>query len=212
MKLTIGIPTRGEINGRLAMWLAKQSKMFDITPIVGFCKTDDYHAYVKVFNAAFKSDCDYFILIQDDIIPYDGVIEGLVSPKKDVVIAPVWHFDGQRKDIHLGVHFGEFKQPEQGFRLYRTRKGVERCSSGGFGCVCISRKVIDKFNNSRENPLTVSNYVRGFVGQELDNIFFEKLKLLGLEVWVNWDIDKLIHNRYIALDTEVLENFVRHYG
>ena len=160
-----------------------------------------------LFNALADGDYSHLMFIDSDIVPPYGTLEKLMVHDKDIIAAPVWHFDPNKKDIHLGVHIGK----DNAERLYfmAPRNGVERVHYTCASCMLVKRKVVLGFRKAKEEFVYMSKLIPKFsTEQNTDSIFFAKAAKLGFEIWVDWDIKNVVHRRAVDLSDAVLERFV----
>lgn len=209
--IVIGIPTRGDdLHWGLAMFLINQAKRVDIK--VGFvmcvCPISARRAQEGNLKEMWNTDADYYMTLDTDIVPPEDAIDKMMACDKDVVVAPVWHFDPPSKEIHLNIHYKDLK-----YRSYLPKQGgMEKIAYASFGCVLMKKSVRDRFQGAGENPIRWSPLLGEqdpMNNMENDNIFFGKCIKLGVEAYVCWDVRGLVHNRRIAMSNEVLSSYYR---
>lgn len=207
-KVLIGIPTRGcdIFHGLVAFLLRQQDKKNPRVDVVfSRCGTSANHAEESLFQELARTDYDYLMMIDSDVAPPLGTLEILMADDKDIIGAPVWHFDASDKDIHLGVHIIN----DNARRLYFMRKGVQQVHYTSYSCMLVKKKVAMGFHKAKEEFVYMSKLIPKWnTKQNTDSIFFAKARKLGFEVWVDWDIKGIVHRRPIDLSDPVLEKFV----
>lgn len=211
-RVIVGIPTRGDDIGcglmRFLLTTISEKNDLAINVIIGQSGVSAALAVDKVWEmlASQLGSFDYYLQIDTDIVPPKGAIESMIAKDKDIVVAPIWHYDNISKDIHLNIHPQHLRQ-----RQYKIRvSGCEKIYSSSLGFVLMKHKVVEGFIKTKESPIHWSPLLGGYTGEDVhnDNVFFAKAAKLGYEVWVDWDVQGVIHNRKIELSTEVLGRFV----
>jgi len=210
-KLIIGVCTRGnDLYYRLVDWFipyVNQPKM----PTEILLKSSPYSAAVgqgMIMEAAVAKGADYLLMLDSDIGPTDGCLEQLMSHDKDIILAPIWFFDEAKKDIHINVIL-----PHSASRLHTKGKGLERIVSGSFGLMLVKVSALKKFKDAGESFVEWSPFIDVAYKKAglSDNIFFAKADKLGIEAWVDWDIDGITHYRLVELCDETVKNIRESY-
>lgn len=215
MKITIGITSRGaDIYYKLVDWLVYYNQCrpieWDLEIAVHMSPYSADAGQQKVFDSAVNNNSDYLFIVDADVCPPKGCIEKMIERGKDIILAPVWHFDNSLKDIHLGIA----NEPTLKKRIYSPSVGLQQIFGGGFGAMLVSKKVLNSFNNNKES-FTKWSSILPEDSKDLasDNIFFQKCQKLGLEVFVDWDIKKVSHYRPVELCQETVDNLLsKHYA
>lgn len=203
--IIIAFPTRGnDIGSGLVSWLLYHTDHYVLmskSPLSARIAQEEL--FRRVATDACK--CDYAFFLDTDIVPERDAIVKMVAHNKDIITAPVWHYDENTKDIHIGVHYDfEYK------RHHLLKTGVEQIKAASFSATLVSRKVLDTFMNAKESPVRWSPLLdeeHKETAPHNDNIFYLKAYRLGLEAWIDWDI-KIEHNRRVTLSSEVINNLV----
>jgi hypothetical protein len=159
-----------------------------------------------LFTTLAKYPSDYICILDTDVGPRIDTVVRMIERDKDIVSCPTWMYDGSNQDIHLNVHYDDamtrVKSPRQG--------GMEKVNSTSWACVCISHRVLQAFAQAGEeftkwSPLLLEDHKN----LPPDTIFYQKAKMLGFDVWVDWDLEFATHHKYVALDAPTLETFVK---
>ena len=176
---------------------------WDVNVIFGISNTAAFLAQEALFKAVYDDEADFMYHVDSDVVPINGTLQKLLDCKKDLVIAPIWHCD--KKGMHLNVHRND------GVRLFIPKdSGVEKIVSASFGVMLVSRKVLGAFRNAQESPVKHSTMLEPILeGAESDNIFFWKLKLLGLKAYVCWDAKGATHFKRVALNDRLIETITK---
>jgi len=150
-------------------------------------------------------DYDYVLMVDSDVAPPADALLKLLAVQRDIVVAPVWHFDINTEDIHLNIHYTQELDPEN--RIYKVKdSGVEKICSSSFAVMLLSREVFKRFREAGESYTTYTPFLPPyFEGRESDNIFFGKAYLLGLDAYVCWDVHDTVHCRAANLSTRIIE-------
>lgn len=124
-----------------------------------------------------KTDCDYFMCVDEDIVPPPNVLD-LVLLDKDVVgaVCPQWR-EGD-------TYFVVMDKVEGGYKPVPVdrRGGLQQYDAVGTGCMIIKRKVLEKVKRPFERK-----WQDGFAVLGLDLYFCEKARAQGFEVWAHWE-------------------------
>jgi hypothetical protein len=201
MRITIAIASRGcDIYCKLVDWLVcyaqEPPKGWVINTYVVMSPYSAACGQEKLFQKAVEDCSDYLFIVDADVCPPKGCLEKMVVDGKDIVIAPVWHYDMTQYDIHLGVN-KDLKLRE---RLYNVGSGVEEIVGGGFGAMLVSKGVLDEFVRRGESFVHHSSMLSDGQSTFLsDNVFFFKAGKMGFKTWVDWDISPVSHYRYVEL-------------
>lgn len=211
--LVIGIPTRGsDISSGLFTFILNiimQKPSSNLCVLLGESSVSAVLAVGKLWEMLkdILGTFDYYMQIDSDVVPPLTAIDSMIAKDKDIVVAPIWHYDSISKDIHINIHLDNLEH-----RFYGLRSGgCERIYASSLGCVLMKHKVVETFIKSKEDPIGWSSLLGEYTGKHIhnDNIFFAKANKLGLETWVDWDVKNVIHKRGIELSTEVLGKFVQ---
>lgn len=204
-RIIIGITSRGnDINHRLARWLfdMAKDKSNDYQVILMQCPLSAQVGEEALLKSLEDIDFDYAFITDTDVSCENETIGKLLEVDKDIVVGPVWHYDGYTEDIHLNIHKTGMENLGMKSRIYYPKKeGVEKIISSSFACLLLSKKVFSIF---KEKGLS---YVTDNTKRHGDNIFFQTVHNLGIDVWVRWDIQTR-HTRLVDLSTEVVEKLV----
>ena len=135
-----------------------------------------------------KSEATHLLMLDSDVLPPPRLIETLLLHDKDMVGGwyskkekfPVKDVEGNTKIIQRPVVY-DFDSVKDGMPYYINRlnagKGLESVDAAGAGLWLMSRKAAEALG---KNP-----YGDG-VGEDL--LMCYKLKQLGFDLWVDWDI------------------------
>ncbi len=212
IRLLVGIPTRGnDISSGLFRFIIDtiaQKNDIAMKVMIGQSSVAAAFAVDKLWEmmATQIDEFDYYMQIDSDVVPPVGTIESMVNKDKDIVVAPVWHYDSISKDIHLNIHPRHLRERQYKIRL----SGCEKIYSSSLGLIIMKQKVARQFIETRESPIHWTPMLGDYTGIDIhnDNVFFAKAAKLGFETWVDWDVFNVIHQRGIELSTEVLSKFL----
>jgi hypothetical protein len=136
-----------------------------------------------------KTQATHLLMLDSDVLPPPRLIERLLTHDKDMVGG--WYKKKEKFGVknHQGVVqivqrpvVYDFLKEENGAPLYSQRiyagKGLESVDGAGAGCWMMSRKVAEALG---ESPYSM---VQG--GEDLN--ICKKIKSLGFELWIDWDI------------------------
>ena len=196
MKILVGCPTAEAMKPSLVPYIqglmnfTYKDKDF---LIVDNSETDDYSEYIASFDIPVQKDTyfpelkerivhsrnilrqkvldgdyDYFLSLEQDVIPPIDVIERLLEHKKDVVSGvyyTVYYFNGEPKVRPLIWKDVPSEPEKMQFMGEEARLGmqnpdvpqlhkIKRC---GLGCVLISKKVLEKVK-FRNHPQTFDDF------------------------------------------------------
>jgi len=210
--IVIGLSTRGkDIHHKLLNFLITQYVRTDIDVVlaVSECNVSAMVTVEKLWKTVKDVKFDYLLFVDSDTVPASNTIDVLIATGKDVVVAPIWYYDVYMKELHLNVHYVDDTQ-----RLYMPKShGVERIGASSLGTTLITRKVYDTFVEAGEHPVMWSKLIdKDYEFRHNDNIFFAKLRALGIEAYVNWDAIGVEHYTAVGLSTESLTNFLKNAG
>jgi len=206
LKVAIGIPTRGaDLWYKTMLYAMKEFARADMEVIVVFSESNvsARNAQDRLFKgiAYHDNNFDYALFLDGDVCVPEDTLDRLIARGKDIMVAPVWHYDHINHDIHLGVHYTASFE-----RIYAPREGIERIFGASFSCVLVSKKVLNAFRLMDESAVKWSPLLPLEHNRDAnDNIFFRKCFRLGFETWVDWDIKTASHFRRVELCTTTVE-------
>ena len=207
-KVLIGIATRGnDIYYKLCGWLLnqKESRLDCIDVLFARCHTGAAFAQNLIFKKTVEYDYDYLFMIDSDICPPDDIIDRLIEHDKDIIKAPVWHYDPASLEIHLDVT----KQGDIIRRHMCATVGVERILTSSFSCLLVKKCVLRRFVETGEDFTIWSPLIKDFYKDlQSDTIFYAKTKALGFETWVDWGIRDIVHHRIVELGSPTLDKYM----
>lgn len=205
-KIVIGMASRGyDVCPHAITFVSHIQKTHDAEFVSQICGFNAVPAQEGVFWRAHEMGADYLLIIDSDVIPIPEVLDKLLECKKDIVVAPVWHYNAVNGQIFVDATKMLDKRV-----LDIKESGVEEIISASFGCVLISKKVIDTFFDSKQMFV----YWSDFLPTEAypcssDIIFFLKAKKLGFQAYVCWDAQGSEHYTRIHLSNRVLNQFLK---
>jgi len=161
----------------------------------------------QLFGMIADNPFGHILIVDSDVAPTVETPVRMIERDVDIISCPTPMFDGANRDIHYNVHrSGNFDRvycPEQAGR------GMERVSNTSWACVMIRHRVFEMFRQQKEeftkwSPILPDDF------KELppDSMFFEKCKVFGFDVWMDWDLEMATHHKYVSLDGVSLEKFV----
>lgn len=205
MKVIVGIVSRGnDINYRLAQFLYRLRLDTSNVYLEPFMSKSPYSLQVGqefLFKTLEGMDFDYAFITDTDVACEQWVINKLLEVGKDVVVGPVWQCDANTSDIHLNVR----KKGRVDVTYYPRKDGVEQIDAASFSCMLVSKRVFNAFRDNGESYFV--DAAMNINPLQTDEIFFRKLKKLGIEAWIRWDIET-VHYKVVDLSTKVIDRFI----
>lgn len=113
---------------------------------------------------------DYFLCLEQDVIPPSNIIELLLSYEKDIISAVVPHLLVREKGVfemallgfHDANHPGKYVYLDWG-NLQKYKEGIIKVNYCGTACILISRKVLEKISfryeftdKTKDNPTNLT--------------------------------------------------------
>lgn len=135
-KIFVGIPNTGTLRTELVEWLMKQEAVIFMPQ----AKPHD-HCRNIIVNKFLKSDCQWLLMVDSDVIPPDNVCT-MVSNDVDVCSAHV-------STIANGevIPVGMIKNADGYHHDFKHSKpGLHKVDAVGTGCILIKRSVFDKLD------------------------------------------------------------------
>ena len=160
------------------------------------------HGQQKLFEIFRDNKHDHLLLLDCDVVPSNDAYQRMVAHKKDIVVAPVWFYDDESNSVFYGI-FDSPKSTVNDRKMIPKNKGLDRMYSGGFGCMLISRKAIERFGNesfTEWSPLLPERFKHNIAS---DSIFWGKCYALGIEAYVDWSIETT-HYRSVGLSNSMI--------
>jgi len=210
MRITISIASRGcDIYCKLVDWIVSYVQVrpheWDMRIFVHMSPYSAASGQEQLFRKAIENESDYLFIVDADVCPPKDCLEKMIARDKDIIIAPVWHYDMTQNDIHLGVN----KDPELRKRLYKNGEGIEQIIGGGFGAMLVRKNVLDEFVKRNETFVTHSAMLSNGQSEFLsDNVFFSKAAIMGFKTWCDWDCSPVSHYRYVELCNATVDNLI----
>ena len=210
-KIAIGIASRGyDIIPPLVGFIVDTMTKYEIELIINSCGFSAAISQEVVFQNALCRGCDYLLLVDTDVTPPGNALDVLLSCNKDIVSAPVWHYNAGLGVIHLNA---TRKLNELTFK--ENTSGVEEVETTSFGCILISKKVLDAFKEAGESfvywsKLLDEKYNNNVISS--DTIFYFKAKKLGFPTYVCWDLKGCEHFTRVNLSSRMLGVFLDNLG
>ena len=206
-KILIGVATRGnDIYYKLCGWLLNQkdSKAEHIDVLFAVCHTGAAFAQNLIFEQLVAQPYDYLFLVDSDLHPPDDIIDKLISHDKDIIKAPVWHYD----PISLEIHADITKKEDMIRRYNCPTGGVEKIFTSSFSCLMIKRRVLERFIQKGETFTLWSPLIHPqFKASQSDSIFFAKTRAFGFDAWVDWSLRDVVHHKIVDLGGPVLDKY-----
>lgn len=208
MKIAIGLATRGDdIVPSLVTFVTRNVLQYDAGFVWKACGWSAQIPQEAVYQEAVKLDVDYLLMVDSDVTPPFNALDRLLADGKDVISAPIWHYDAHSGSIHLNI------TKELGWHLFTDSTGIEKICSSSFGCLLISKKVLQKFKEEGEtfvywSPMLSENFKQS----SSDVILFEKIKKFGFDVYVDWDIKGCVHYTKVHLCDAILRKFWENFN
>jgi hypothetical protein len=211
-KVIIGLPTRGaDIHPELMMWILNTRMLHqEYNVAYARCGASAIMGVKELLNVVtpkmLNEEYTHYLQLDTDILPPLNALDIMLAKDKDIVCAPIWHYDDITKEIHINVHYKGDKYR----RHLLGHHGIEEIDASSFGFTLISKHVFQVFNEAKEDFITMSPLIKEEEtrGVHNDCIFFAKIHKLGLKAYVDWDVKDIIHARKIDLCSEVLNKFI----
>jgi len=175
----IGVITTGEMDARLSFALPVLASdprfTVQIRPFIGRPASHNRNGAVKKF---LESQYDYFMMIDDDIIPPMNILD-LVEMDKDVIgaVCPQWKMNDLLWVVMDKVENGYKQVPVD------RRKGMQEVDAVGSGCLVMRRNVLESICA----PFSRQWTKEGLQKLGLDFSFCEKAKEKGFKIYTHWD-------------------------
>ena len=206
-KVLIGVATRGnDIYYKLCGWLLNQksAKAECVDVMFAVCHTGASFAQNLIFTKLVEQDYTHLFMVDSDINPTPDIIDRLLAHNKDIIKAPVWHYDPARLEIHVDIT----KEGDMERRYITPNGGVEKIYTTSFSCLMIKRRVLERFVEEGEDFTLWSPIVpKQYNGLQSDTIFFAKTRKFGFEAWVDWGIRDVTHHRVVELGGPVIDKY-----
>lgn len=204
-KIVIGMASRGyDVCPAITVFVNNTIKKHDAEFIYRICGFNAIPAQEGIFWGALEAKADYLLIVDSDVTPPDNVIELLLNCNKDIVVAPVWHYNVMNGHIFVDA-VKELNQQNVEIK----DNGVEEIITASFGCVLISKNVLNKFLEKKENFVYWSSMLpKDAFNCSSDTIFYLKARHLGYPAYVCWDAQGSEHYTRIHLSNRVLGNFL----
>lgn len=184
-KIFVAIPNRGSISNQLdnclvhwshdSRWIVKYYKPEGLMPV----DAARNHC-VKVF---LEDYCDYLLFIDDDITPPLNMLEVLLAHDKDVVgslsFCMSYNDEGLLAPFAVSTRKNENDEQKQ-----YIGNGLEEVDATGASCLLIKRKVLEDM----ERPFCFKYKSNGLLEQGEDLTFCDKVKEMGFEIWVDFNL------------------------
>lgn len=178
-KIYLGIPTRGWIRKELFL---KMLKWVSETSHSIFCELSEEkpcaHARNLLVKKFLKSDNDFLLMIDDDVIPSRNPFE-LVDFNKDIIIAPCPIYQ-------YGVRWNIYNLDEKGYWRPIRDLGNEKLievDAGGTGLIVIRRNVLERIKAPFERQFNED----GLEKMGLDLSFCKKAKEKDFRIFASVD-------------------------
>lgn len=160
-----------------------------------------------LFKLIGETPFDYVLVVDSDVAPTDETPVRMIERNLDIVSCPTVMYDGANQDIHYNLHrdgnFARVYWPEQAGR------GLEKISNTSWTCVLMRHRVFEMFLQQKESFTKWSELLsEDFKELPPDSMFFEKCKVFGFDIYMDWDLEMATHHKYVALNGVSLEKFV----
>lgn len=205
-KIVVGMASRGyDVCPHAITFVNHVQKTHNAIFVSQICGFNAVPAQEGVFWRAHEQEADYLLIIDSDVIPNPDSLDILLACSKDIVVAPIWHYNNMNGQIFIDAT----KTLEE--RIVDIKeKGLEEIVSASFGCVLISKKLINTFFEKKEMFVYWSNLLpESAYPCSSDIIFFLKAKTLGFQPYVCWDAQGGEHYTRVHLSNRVLSKFLK---
>lgn len=131
------------------------------------------------------NDFDYWLKMDDDLVPDDDLIDRLLAVKADFVGAPIaiWR-ESHNPPAFVAIYNinkdGKYVQPEL------IKYPVGKCDYVGGGCIMISRGLCQRlYDEHKKTNLPIWQYYHPFEGQFVgsDELLCKELRSWGVDVY-----------------------------
>lgn len=157
----------------------------------------------KIVQSFLQSDCDYLLMIDNDIVPPLDIIN-LADFQKDV-ISPVCFM--YQKHLIVPLILRRAKDGQYSPLDYKGHEGLVEVDAVGTGCIFISRRVLEKIRAPFLNEYDLDGIKK--IG--LDLAFCRKAKAEGFKIFCHLDyvcehwVTMDLKNIYVSLEKYVSE-------
>lgn len=196
----------GTIHNELAIRLIQWSHDPDINIKIRF-----YPGLAPLDNARnravkdFLEDYDdYFLHIDDDIVPPSNALRELLAADKDVIAPLCFTMKQDDKGIWFPMVVAHRYDENKQYRPYYG-KGVEETDIVTGGCHLVKRHVFEKL----ERPYYFTYHKNGLVEYSEDFVFSQQCQKLGIKLFTNYDMP-CKHIRYV--DIKTVNDLMAKYG
>ena len=155
-KVFVAIPNTGTLRTELVQWLM----MMDIKPFMPQARPHDYCRNIIV-DEFLKSDCDYLLMIDSDVVPQNNVLEMV---KNNVPVCSAFVRTNVNGEL---IPVGMTKNKDGYYHDYKHSKpNLHKVDAVGTGCIMIKRTVLE----SMEKPYFKFVYKNGMLtnGEDFD--------------------------------------------
>ncbi len=132
----------------------------------------------RLIDNFLKSNADYALFIDSDMVLPHNAIEGLLSHKKDAISALYL----RRLPPHEPVAMKKNNEKYENIKQIPSQDEFE-VDATGLGCFLIKREVIEAI--AHEKPIFAIEEKADFQVKGEDTIFCEKIKKAGYKIWVS---------------------------
>lgn len=177
MKVSIFIPTRGFVYAETIQRLNLDGLTYSIMT-GGVAWSNTMNRSVEAFMG---QDSDVFVAVDDDTIPPEGFLQGLLEPLEhgfSIVGAPTLIAKPG------GIFMPNTYKLKDGNYEHEFGKGIQEVDAVGSACLAVSRSVFTKI----KAPFLESFHKNGTIDLGGDLRFCKRAKSQGFKVAANYDI------------------------
>jgi GT2 family glycosyltransferase len=191
-KVFIGIPNTGTVVTGLAelicFWSGKANGHVDIMPYFSkYGKPMVFHRN-HIVNQFLKTECDYLLWIDDDVVPPPNALYGLTEDMKSEEVDAVTTicFCTRPADNGQGVYPYPVTMkdaPNGEFLIHYCTTPFEEIDACGGGCVMVKRRVYE--HPDMKVPYKHEYQENGEMGMTCDFGIWRRAKKLGFKLWAD---------------------------
>lgn len=205
-RIVFAMMTRGnDIYYKTLLYLLQQKDAFKHMGAVLVAKMLAAPAEL-MFTMMLQAPGEYYHVLDSDVAPATHTTLQLLAHNMDIVVSPLYMYDGCSNSLHLNVHYTDDCFREQTPKL--PEEGLERIFSSSFGSLLIKRRVLEMFKQSGESFTGWSSIIdEKFKDAPQDITFFAKARALGFDAYIDWSCEVGTHHKYVELNPAVVETY-----
>lgn len=135
----------------------------------------------QIHNAFLKSNNEWLVMLDSDVIPPPDFASRLIAHEKPMIGGWYCKKDMMNPELRYPVVYDDL-ETRDGIRYWNIRKqageGIEKVDAAGAGCWLMHRDVARAIG---ENPYNMEHG-----GEDME--LCVKVRNAGFEIWIDWDI------------------------